>query len=87
MNELIINYLQPEKYEDWKSLIDNMNGITIDKVNDKTGNVTATITYYEMYVAVSIRQTFDSTIIEFVSDDMITMLECNPNQYGSIVLS
>lgn len=87
MNELIINYLQPEKYEAWKSLIDNMNGISIDKVNDKTGNVTATITYYEMDVTVSIRQTFDSTIIEFVSDDMITMLECRPDQYGSIVLS
>lgn len=87
MNELIISYLQPEKYEAWKSLIDNMNGITIDEMNNKTGNVTATITYYEMDVAVSIRQTFDSTIIEFVSDDMITMLECNPNQYGSIVLS
>ena len=87
MNELIINYLQPKKYEAWKELIDCMNGMNITKVDDKTGNVTATIEYYEMDITITIRQTFDSTIIEFVSDDMITVLECRPDQYGSIVLS
>lgn len=87
MNELIINYLQPKKYEAWKSLIDSMNGVNISKAEDKTGNFTAYIEYYEMDVTVTIRQTFDHTMIEFVSDDMIAILECNPDQYGSIVLS
>ena len=81
MNEIYINGLLDSKCEEWKELIDNDDFITIVKSGD-----TVTITYLEYDTTLSYRRTFESMILEFESDDMITILECKPNDFASIVI-
>ena len=81
MNEIYINGLTDSKCEAWKELIDNDNFITILKSGD-----TVEITYLEDDTTLSCRRTFDSLVLEFESDDMITILECASNDFASIVI-
>lgn len=81
MNEIYINGLTDSKYNAWKELIDNDDFLTLEKSGD-----TVTITYLEYDTTLSCRRTFDSLVLEFESDDMITILECVPNDFASIVI-
>ena len=81
MSEIYINNLQDSKYEAWKELIDNDDFLTMVKIGSNV-----TITFPEYDTTFSCRRTFESMILEFESDDMITILECKPNDFASIVI-
>lgn len=81
MNEIYINGLTDSKYNAWKELIDNDNFLTLEKIGNDI-----TISYPEYDTVFSCRRTFESMILEFESDDMITILECALNDFASIVI-
>ena len=81
MNEIYINGLLDSKYTAWKELVDNDDFLTMEKTGDNI-----TISFPEYDTTLSCRRTFESMILEFESDDMITILECKPNDFASIVI-
>lgn len=81
MNEIYINGLLDSKYNAWKELINNDNFLTLEKADNNI-----TIGYYECDTVFSCRRTLNSMILEFESDDIITILECSVNDFASIVI-
>lgn len=88
MNEIYINGLTDSKYNAWKELIDNDNCLEIEKacIDNATRCNDVTITYPECEITFSCRRTDSRLILEFESDDMITILECALNDFASIVI-
>lgn len=81
MNEIYINGLLDSKYKAWSELVDNDNCVEIERIGADT-----TITYPECEVTFSCRRTDSRLILEFESEDMITILECASNDFVSIVI-
>lgn len=88
MNKITVTGITLPTYEEWKSLVDDMSGLNIEIYKGAVpGTVTCGLTYDENSVTLSIRRTSMNVVIEFESDDMVTILDATSDDFEAIHIS